>query len=129
VTAVNPAFLAHAHGIAHTDCWCATCEGDAKARLVLAGQMSLIESMCSFMHLCPDCGDKRCPRATWHENQCQNALKAAERKLAAIEAVLAHARQVTPSDRAIIYAADIERALGRDAPTPHKTGQNDGATP
>lgn len=24
----------------------------------------------SRMITCPDCGNKRCPRATWHENKC-----------------------------------------------------------
>lgn len=49
----------------------------------------------------------------------------AETKLAAVEAVLAHARQVSPSDRAVIYAADIERALGRGTSQPRKVGMND----
>lgn len=63
-SAQNMAFLAHSYGLAHTACWCARCEGEAKAGL------SFLEQLTSFMHLCPDCGNKRCPRATYHENPC-----------------------------------------------------------
>jgi hypothetical protein len=66
----NMAFLAHHHGIAHTDCWCGICEDAAKRRLFLAGEISQIALLSGFMHLCPDCGNKRCPRATFHENAC-----------------------------------------------------------
>lgn len=27
----------------------------------------------SRMIVCPDCGNKRCPRATWHENVCSGS--------------------------------------------------------
>lgn len=66
----NMAFLAHRHGLAHTDCWCARCEGEAKDRLIAAGEIDLVTAACGFMHLCPDCGNKRCPRASWHGNDC-----------------------------------------------------------
>jgi len=38
-----------------------------------------------------------------------------------------NARKISPSERAVLYVADVERALGMDAPTPHKTGGNDTA--
>lgn len=43
-------------------CWCATC------RPVVFGDMRMV--------LCPECGNKRCPRATDHRNACSgsNAL-------------------------------------------------------
>ena len=65
------AFLAHSYGIAHTDCWCARCEGEAKQRLVVSGRMSWAESIAGFMHICPDCGNKRCPRAAFHGYDCE----------------------------------------------------------
>lgn len=68
----NMAFLAHRHGLAHTDCWCAHCENAAKQRPVGWGEMTWIEAACDFMHLCPECGNKRCPRASWHGNACQS---------------------------------------------------------
>lgn len=64
------AFLAHRYGLAHTDCWCARCESEAKERLLASGEMDLAAAICGFMHLCPECGNKRCPRAAWHGNDC-----------------------------------------------------------
>lgn len=49
------------------------------------------------------------------------------KRLNAIHALVEHARKVSPSERAVLYVADVERALGMDAPTPHKTGGNDTA--
>lgn len=42
-----------------SDCWCETC------RPVWSGNPQDMR-----MVLCPDCGNKRCPRATSHENAC-----------------------------------------------------------
>jgi hypothetical protein len=47
-------------------------------------------------------------------------------ELHAIRKLIAHARLISPSERAVIYVADIERALGIDAPVPHRLGGNDG---
>jgi hypothetical protein len=69
----NPAFLAHRYGIAHTDCWCSRCEYEAKRRLQAAGEMSWIQALGGFMHLCPDCGYKRCPKATDHRLDCSGS--------------------------------------------------------
>lgn len=33
-------------------------------------------------------------------------------------------RLISPSERAVIYVADLERALGINAPVPHKLGGN-----
>jgi hypothetical protein len=42
--------------------------------------------------------------------------------------LLEHARKVTPSERAVIYAADLRAALdGVDRDRPRKTGMNDAA--
>jgi hypothetical protein len=41
---------------AHPDCWCETC------RPITLTDMRMV--------LCPECGNKRCPRATNHENAC-----------------------------------------------------------
>ncbi|WP_424624481.1 hypothetical protein [Achromobacter marplatensis] len=40
-------------------CWCATC------RPVVFGDMRMV--------LCPECGNKRCPRATDHRNACSGS--------------------------------------------------------
>lgn len=53
------------------------------------------------------------------------AYKEACDVLNAVQAVVEHARKISPSERAIVYVADVERALGLDAPTPHKMGGND----
>ena len=66
----NVAFLAHSYGLAHTECWCARCESEAKARLIASDELTPVQALSSFMHLCPDCGNKRCPRATDHRNAC-----------------------------------------------------------
>lgn len=39
-------------------CWCENCDTAANGGL------------CSRMSLCPECGNKRCPRATHHDNAC-----------------------------------------------------------
>lgn len=42
-------------------CWCERCDTD---------------SNCGFrtrMSVCPECGDKRCPRAEFHGNECSKA--------------------------------------------------------
>lgn len=54
-----------------------------------------------------------------------DALFDAVRMLQALHALVEHARKVSPSERAVLYVADVERALGMDAPVPHKTGGND----
>lgn len=51
------------------DCWCAECdETRRKAALDAGGSFSAYISRC--MILCPECGNKRCPRATSHDNAC-----------------------------------------------------------
>ncbi|WP_321967065.1 hypothetical protein [Burkholderia cepacia] len=49
---------------AAADCWCETC------RPVTLGDMRMV--------LCPDCGNKRCPRATDHRNACTNSNEAGQ---------------------------------------------------
>lgn len=49
--------------------------------------------------------------------------------LAAVREVVRKARQISPSERALMYVADVELALGMDAPVPHKLGGNDGSEP
>lgn len=40
-------------------CWCETC------RPVTLGDMRMV--------VCPECGNKRCPKATHHDNACTNS--------------------------------------------------------
>lgn len=50
------------------NCWCYECRKDIPVRSDLSG-FSLTEGM-SRMFLCPQCGNKRCPRATDHREAC-----------------------------------------------------------
>lgn len=45
---------------------CRHCEDAALSR----PGTSLAERLARRMILCPECGNKRCPKATWHENAC-----------------------------------------------------------
>lgn len=52
------------------NCFCGYCENEWQrimAELDPDGWMSRLQS---FMILCPDCGCKRCPRATYHGHAC-----------------------------------------------------------
>lgn len=44
-------------------CWCADCDEQVRANMATPWLLSR-------MNLCPDCGNKRCPKATWHANAC-----------------------------------------------------------
>jgi len=44
------------------DCWCETCRPN-----------SISDWISMRMILCPDCGNKRCPKATNHLNKCTNS--------------------------------------------------------
>ena len=45
--------------------------------------------------------------------------------VAAVQDVVRRKRQISPSASMWCYIAEIERALGMDAPRPHKLGQRD----
>ena len=47
-------------------CWCSTCDDEQRQK----GEIGLMDIR---MNLCPECGNKRCPRATYHEHQCTNS--------------------------------------------------------
>lgn len=50
-------------------CGCASCDDEDRARIVeLTGDQSV--NLCRVMIVCPDCGNKRCPRANHHDNPC-----------------------------------------------------------
>lgn len=63
--------------------------------------------------------DHQCPAPGWQPSSADPA-----RQVQAVHALIAHARLISPSERAVIYVADLERALGIDAPVPHKLGGN-----
>jgi hypothetical protein len=51
------------------DCWI---DGELISRkLSAAGHFA--ESLSFPMYLCPECGNKRCPKATWHEMACTHS--------------------------------------------------------
>lgn len=54
-------------------CWgCEKCDAAERAAIGrLIGDEWL--ALCGHMILCPDCGNKRCPRATHHANPCSGS--------------------------------------------------------
>lgn len=63
------------------------------------------------------------PSSAYRKLMVENAEL--RRKLCAIEALVGHARKISPSPSMHVYVADLERALGIDAPRPHKLGGGD----
>ena len=53
-------------------CWCARCHGDYVDELRKQGvrEMTLVFGIGNHYIVCPDCGNKRCPKATHHDNAC-----------------------------------------------------------
>lgn len=56
-----------AFGLEDADCGCSTCVGE-----VLAARPFPQNLQWPFI-VCPTCGNKRCPKATFHENECTNS--------------------------------------------------------
>lgn len=54
-----------------SDCWCSACDDDLR-------EQGVIPPMECRMNLCPDCGNKRCPKATFHGNECTNSNEAGQ---------------------------------------------------
>ncbi len=50
-------------------CWCSTCE-DRDAATVVGLTGDWMRTISRFMIPCPDCGNKRCPRANDHNYDC-----------------------------------------------------------
>lgn len=59
------AFIVLAGPMPALDCWCGRCEREVIDALALVG----ITQWGIFV-TCSSCGNKRCPRASWHEYQC-----------------------------------------------------------
>jgi hypothetical protein len=55
----------------NTKCWCWECRRDIPVGEPF-GELVITEGM-SRMFLCPDCGNKRCPRATDHREACSES--------------------------------------------------------
>lgn len=51
------------------ECWCRRCDSERRQRAVDGGApwSTLVTGV---MIVCPDCGNKRCPRAGWHQFRC-----------------------------------------------------------
>lgn len=50
------------------DCWCITCD-----EVIAEAQRddgNLLGAVSRGFIVCPDCGNKRCPKATHHDNAC-----------------------------------------------------------
>lgn len=51
-------------------CWCGSCH----YKYAEAAADSVFEALkFNHMYLCADCGNKRCPRATFHGNECSGS--------------------------------------------------------
>lgn len=61
-------FVTEKRLISPVDGDCTVCAHQISKRLQDAGHFA--ESMQFRMYTCPDCGNKRCPRGSWHENAC-----------------------------------------------------------
>ncbi len=48
-------------------CWCWTCQAERLAALPFP------ENLRARMCLCPECGNKRCPKAGHHDNECSGS--------------------------------------------------------
>jgi hypothetical protein len=56
-------------------------------------------------------------------------VKARDAKLAAVTALVDHAKRISPSDRMTVYVGDLEHALGRRTHRARtRTGSTDGGT-
>jgi hypothetical protein len=81
--AVSPEWNTHSecgwckgiHGDA-PQCWCWGCHDEWTSRMHEEDPAD-VSFMLGRMHmyLCPDCGNKRCPRATHHTNECTGSNK------------------------------------------------------
>lgn len=50
------------------DCWCITC--DAEIADAQEANGDFFGALSRPFVVCPDCGNKRCPKATHHDNAC-----------------------------------------------------------
>lgn len=57
-----------------SECWCYECN---KERTVMFGEVP-VPFFATRMILCPECGNKRCPRATSHEHACTGSNEAGQ---------------------------------------------------
>lgn len=71
MTNIHP--LIAATGIEHWQADCATCGNELRERMIAEGKLDWALSLSSPMWLCSECGNKRCPKATWHENECTHS--------------------------------------------------------
>lgn len=101
-------------------CWCARCDAGRRAELPWPA------CLCAPFIVCPECGDKRCPTpGVYHRALREAHAHGCEDALRPVIDLIRKARKISPSSRAVVYVADLERALGIDAPRPHKTGGGD----
>jgi hypothetical protein len=78
-------------------CWCATC------RPVVFGDMRMV--------LCPECGNKRCPRATDHRNACSGSNELGQ----AGSAYTAHLTPQRIINGAIMTNEELDAIANREA--------------
>lgn len=78
-------------------CWCATC------RPVVFGDMRVV--------LCPECGNKRCPRATDHRNACSGSNELGQ----AGSAYTAHPAPQCIINGAIMTNEELDAIANREA--------------
>lgn len=49
------------------NCWCYNCLDE------LQDPVTMLPLTMNMFIVCPSCGNKRCPRATWHGLECTNS--------------------------------------------------------
>ena len=62
-------------GIPHWQADCAQCGQELALKLIEDGTITWTESLMQPMWLCPVCGNKRCPKASWHGFKCTGSNK------------------------------------------------------
>jgi len=69
---------------------CRTCDGR------IAETLEFIEQFSRPFIVCAMCGNKRCPKATWHGNQCSGSNHTGQDEHDPVAEFIAHAREDVP---------------------------------
>lgn len=81
MTVNDPNSLWRATGIPHWQADCARCSKEISDMLLASGEMEWYQAAQQPMWVCPSCGNKRCAKASDHENACdRGAAEIARRK-------------------------------------------------
>jgi len=62
----------------------------------IAETLDFLDSLSRPFIVCPECGNKRCPKATWHGNECSRSNHAGQDAYDPVAEFIAHAREDVP---------------------------------